>query len=212
MLVLGVDIAARKGGKNCGLALIDASRLTSLAAPSDDLIWTRAIDGTDLGAVAAVVAEVKAYGDTLIMETTNGYRPAGAMLALERQYVGMDPAMTEKLITSRVRFEVVAHIRRVPFELYNPMTWQTLLTELLGVDYPLKVAKPRKVKALKRGAPARPAQPELPDVPAKMRMIKDTKAAARLLVSRLYPGTTMGPDECDALCLARYAAWKLRTA
>ena len=48
MLVLGVDIAARKDGtKNCGLALIDGARLAALDAPGDDLIWTQAIDGCD---------------------------------------------------------------------------------------------------------------------------------------------------------------------
>jgi hypothetical protein len=193
MLVLGVDIAARKDGtKNCGLALIDAARLTALDAPGDDLIWTRAIDGCDLAAVASAIGEVKAAGAAL----------AGAMLAIERQFAGMDPAMTDKLISSRTRFETVAAIRGVPFETIYPASWQTIL-KLLGEETPMKKSKPRAPK-VKRGEPP-PAAPEV-------KMIRDTKAAARLLVSRLYPGAVMGPDECDALLIARFAAWRLRSA
>jgi hypothetical protein len=208
MLILGVDIAARADGKkNCGLALIDASRLTALDAPGDDLIWTRAIDGTDLRTVAAVIAEVKAHGAALPAGAMLD-SPAGAMLALERQFVGMDPGMTEKLVGTRVRFETVAAIRGVPFELFYPATWQTIL-KVLGEDLPTKLSKPKKPKApkVKKGQP--PPEP----APAKApRLIRDTKAAARLLVSRLYPGVKMGPDECDAVLIARYAGWQRRAS
>lgn len=210
MLVLGVDIAARKDGtKNCGLALIDGARLTALDAPGDDLIWTRAIDGRDLAAVASAIGEVKAHGGALIGPC--GIKPAGAMLAIERQFPGTfsgaGPGTIEKLIGSRVRFETVATIRGVAFELVYPASWQTILS-LLGEGVPKKLSKPRKAPAPKRkkGAPA----PEVE--PAAAKMIRDTKAAARMLVSRLYPGAVMGPDECDALLLARFAAWRLRTA
>jgi hypothetical protein len=201
MLVLGVDIAARKDGtKNCGLALIDAARLTALGEPGDDLIWTRAIDGCDLAAVASAIGEVKAAGAALI--GGSGVRPAGAMLAIERQFAGMDPAMTDKLISSRTRFETVAAIRGVPFETIYPASWQTIL-KLLGEETPVKRSKPRAPK-VKRG--------ETPPAAPEAEMIRDTKAAARLLVSRLYPGAVMGPDECDALLIARFAAWRLRSA
>ncbi len=210
MLVLGVDIAARKDGtKNCGLALIDGARLTALDAPGDDLIWTQAIDGCDLAAVASAIGEVKAHGGALIGPC--GLKPAGAMLAIERQFPGTfsgaGPGTIEKLIGSRVRFETVATIRGVAFELVYPASWQTILA-LLGEDVPKKLSKPRKAPAPKRkkGAPAPEVEPAAP------KMIRDTKAAARLLVSRLYPGAVMGPDECDALLLARFVAWRRRGA
>lgn len=209
MLWLGVDIAARKNGHNCGLALLDAAKIVALDQPGDDLIWTRTIDGTDLRAVAAAVAEVKAYGDALIGSC--GTRPAGARLAIERQFtarVSPDPATVDKLIESRVQFTTICKIRGVGYELVYPASWQTILA-LLGEDVPMKLSKPRKVKApkAKKGAPPVETPP-----PAPAKMIRDTKAAARMLVSRLYPGAVMGPDECDALLLARQQAWKARAA
>jgi hypothetical protein len=196
MLVLGVDIAARKDGtKNCGLALIDAARLTALGEPGDDLLWTRAIDGCDLAAVASAIGEVKVLG-----------KPRGVMLAIERQFPGTfsgaGAGSIEKLISSRTRFETIAAIRGVPFETIYPASWQTIL-KLLGEETPVKLSKPRAPK-VKRGEPP-PAAPEA-------KMIRDTKAAARLLVSRLYPGAVMGPDECDALLIARFAGWRLRSS
>ena len=206
MLVLGVDIAARKDGtKNCGLALIDGARLTALDAPGDDLIWTQAIDGCDLAEVARVIGEAKVLGAYAADD-----RPRGVMLAIERQFPGTfsgaGPGTIEKLIGSRVRFETVATIRGVAFELVYPASWQTILS-LLGEDVPKKLSKPRKEKAPKRkkGAPAPEVEPA-----AAPKWIRDTKAAARLLVSRLYPGAVMGPDECDALLLARFVAWRRR--
>lgn len=187
-LYLGVDIAARKGRDNCGLALIDASKIVELAQPSNDLIWVRAIDGTDLRAVAAVVSEAATLG---------------ARLILERQFVmraGGDPGTTEKLIGTRVRFETVAQIRGVPFDLCYPSVWQTILA-LLGDKMPLKAAKSRKPKGK--------AQTELP-VKAP-RMIKDTKAAARILCARLYPGVELTGDQCDALLMVRHQAWQRGT-
>lgn len=208
MLVLGVDIAARKNGHNCGLALIDASKIVALGQPGDDLIWTRTIDGTDLRAVAAAVAEVKAYGEALI-GSEQLLRPAGAMLAIERQFtarVSPDPATVDKLIESRVQFTTICKIRGVAFELVYPASWQTILA-LLGDDAPKKLSKPRKAKAPK---PKKGAPPVEAPAPAPAKMIRDTKAAARLLVSRLYPGAVMGPDECDAILLARFAGWRAR--
>lgn len=196
MLILGIDIAARKNGHNCGLALINAAKIVALDQPADDLIWTRTIDGTDLRAVAAAVA---------------GAQALGAGLAIERQFtarVSPDPATVEKLIGSRLRFEVVAEIRGVAFELVYPATWQTIL-KILGEDTPTKLSKPRKPKApkVKKGQPAPEPAPAKP-----ARQIRDTKAAARLLVSRLYPGAVMGPDECDAVLLARHVGWQRRGA
>jgi hypothetical protein len=191
VLVLGVDIAARKGGHNCGLGLIDAELLTALERPCDDLLWTRSIDGTSLSSVAAVVAQLAELG---------AQRGRPVLLVLERQFLKLDPGTFEKLIASRVRFEVVAEVRRVPCETMGASTWQTIL-DLLGSDCPKKPAKPRK------GA-AKPQQELL----AAPRMIRDTKAAARMLCDRLYPAAKLTKDECDAVLMARFAAWRRRPA
>ena len=190
MKILSVDIAARVGGRNCGLTMIDAALIDALDRPTGDLLWARSIDGTDLRAVAEAVGEAKS---------------AGALLVLERQYaarVAPNPAVTEKLIATRIRFETVAQIRGVEFELVYPATWQTIL-DVLGSDVPQKPAKPRKVKGAK---PA--AQVELAVKAPKM--IRDTKAASRLLASRLYPGAELTQDECDAVLMGRHVAWERR--
>ena len=186
MLICGVDIAARKGGHNCGLALIDGARLRALDEPADDLLWLGAIDGTSLAAVAAVVKDLRARA-----------AGQGLLLALERQYTKLDPSMTEKLIGSRLRFEIVAEINGVPFELNHASTWQTIL-KVLGPDTPMKLTKPKKAEPGKKQLAPRP--------------IRDTKAAARLLCSRLYPGIALTGDQCDALLQARYSAWQRRAA
>jgi hypothetical protein len=211
MLILGWDIAARKGSLNCGLALINDSFLTSLDEPCGDLVWTRTIDGTDLRAIGAVIAEVKAMGASTA-DPSNWPSPAGAMLAIERQFPGTfsgaGQASIEKLIEARSMVQTVARIRSVPYETYYPASWQVIL-KLLGEDLPTKMSKPRKPKApkVKRGQP--PPEPAAAKAP---RQIRDTKAAARLLVSRLYPGVEMGPDECDAVLIARHAGWQRRRA
>ena len=186
MLICGVDIAARKDEHNCGLALIDGARLRARDEPADDLLWLGAIDGTSLAAVAAVVKDLRAR---------SGKR--GLLLALERQFTSLDPSMTEKLIGSRLRFEIVAEINGVPFELNYPATWQKILG-VLGDDVPKKSTKPKKAK---------PGEKQ-----REPRMIRDTKAAARLLCSRLYPGVALTGDQCDALLQARYSAWQRRAA
>jgi hypothetical protein len=189
MLVLGVDIAARKGGSNCGLALIDASKIVALDQPSDDLLWTCSIDGTDLAAIVQVVTAA---------------RDQGATLVLEEQFISVDPSAVEKLIGTRVRFETVAQIRGVPFVRCNPATWQVIL-KLLGADCPMKVSKPRKPKRT-RAQKAAPAQQVLVAAP---KMVRDTKAAARMLCSRLYPSAELTKDECDAVLMARQKGWSL---
>lgn len=187
MLICGVDIAATKGGSNCGLALIDGSRLLALDQPADDLLWLGAIDGTSLAAVAAVVKDMR----------RRGAEHGGVTFALERQFTARDPSMTEKLIGSRLRFEIVAEIHGVPFECYYPNVWQTILRQL-GDDAPRKSTKPGKPKEGKK--------------PTAPRQIIDTKPAARMLCERLYPGVKLTKDQCDAVLQARYAAWQRRTA
>lgn len=214
MLILGVDIAARKGGSNCGLALIDPRRIADWFKPAGDLLWARCIDGTDIRAIASVVAEARDTGAMTIGGTPENPRPEGIMLAIERQFIGVNPSIAEKLIAARIRFETIAQIRGVPFEIVYPQTWQAMVVEQLGEDAPTKVRKPPKPKAPKRGAKVavKPVQPELAGVPAKVKMGPDTKAAARLLCSRLYPSVELTGDECDALLLARFLAWRGRPA
>lgn len=209
MLILGWDIAARKGSLNCGLALINESFLTSLDEPCNDLVWTKTIDGTDLRTISAVIAEVKAAGAATV-DPSRWPSPTGAMLAIERQFPGTfsgaGQASIEKLIEARATVQTVAKIRGVPFETYYPATWQVIL-KILGKDMPMKLSKPRKPKPVK----AKKGQPVPEPVVVKApRQIRDTKAAARLLVSRLYPGVEMGPDEADALLIARHAGWQRR--
>jgi len=206
VLVLGVDIAARKGGSNCGLALIDPRRIADWSKPADDLIWARCIDGTDVRAIAAVVSEVRDIGAMTIGGTTAHPVAEGILLGIERQFIGVNPSIAEKLIAARIRFETIAQIRGVPFEIVYPKTWQAMVTEMLGEETPTKIRKPPKPKAPK------PVQPELAGVPAKVKMGPDTKAAARLLCSRLYPGVELTGDECDALLLARFVARARRSA
>lgn len=186
MLTCGVDIAARAEEKNCGLALIDGARLRAIDEPADDLLWLGAIDGTSLPAVAAVVKDMR----------RRGAEAGGVTFALERQFTARDPSMTEKLIGSRLRFEIVAEIHGIPVELYYPNVWQTILRQL-GEDAPRKATKPGKPKEGKK--------------PVAPRMIIDTKPAARMLCERLYPGVKLTKDQCDALLQARYAAWQRRT-
>lgn len=191
MKILSVDIAARKDGRNCGLTMIDGSKIDVLDKPTGDLLWARSIDGTDLAEIALAVGQAKAEG---------------ALLVLERQYVariGPDPGMVEKLIGSRVRFETVATIRGVPFELVYPSQWQVILA-LLGADLPKKPARKKTTKGSKP-----PAQVELVTAP---KMIRDTKAAARLLVSRLYPGAELTQDECDSVLMGRQVVWRRRAS
>ena len=215
MLLLSVDIAARKGGSNCGVVLIDPLKIVALGEPSDDLIWVRGIDGTDLAAIASVIGEAKAYGGALVRESEHGEpKPAGCMMVLERQFTARmspDPSAVEKLISARVRFETVATIRGMPWLSCYPSEWQAVLLELLGADYPMKVLKPRKPKVpkTKRGQAPTPA-PAQQTLVAAPKMIRDTKAAARLLCSRLYPNVELTGDQCDALMMARHAWRTLR--
>ena len=196
MLILGVDIAARKGGSNCGLGLISPA----------DLIWARSIDGTSLRAIGTVVSEVKERGCE-----------SGIIVAIERQFaarVGPDPSAVEKLVGARTRFETVAEIRGVPYVLVYPSVWQATMFAMLGelgLEIPTKIHKPRKpkVKKVAKGKappPVLPAQPELPEVPAKQKLVRDTKAASRLLCAHLFPGVELTGDECDALGLALHVA------
>ena len=189
MKILSVDIAARVGGRNCGLTMIDAALIDALDRPTGDLLWARSIDGTDLGEVGRAVQEARA---------------AGALLVLERQFPASfaDPSSIEKLIGTRVRFETLATIYRVEFVLCWPAEWQVILN-VLGTDLPRKPAKPRKIKDKART----PAQVELVKAP---KMIRDTKAASRLLASRLYPGAELTQDECDAVLMGRHVAWERR--
>lgn len=198
--VLGVDIAARKGASNCGAVMIDISKIVALDEPADDFLWAGVLDGTSLAEIASVVGRALA---------------AQALLLLERQFPGVRSGAAvgdvEKLIGSRVRFETVAQIRGVPCELVYPATWQAKMYALLGADCPMKVSKPRKpkqTKAQKQAAKAAPKQQDLVKAPPKM--IKDSKAAARLLAARLYPGLELTPDQCDAIVMARVMGWERR--
>ncbi len=197
--VLGVDIAARKGAHNCGAVLLDVSKITALDQPADDFLWAGVLDGTNLAEIAAVVSRALS---------------AQALLLLERQFPGVRSGAgvgdIEKLIGSRVRFETVAQIRSVTYELVYPATWQAKMYALLGADCPMKVSKPRKpkqTKAQKQAAKAAPAQQDLVKAP---KMIKDSKAASRLLAARLYPDRELTPDQCDAIVMARVMGWERR--
>jgi hypothetical protein len=134
MHVLSVDIAARKGRMNCGLALIDPSKLVELGEPADDLVWTRTIDATELATISRTLAGVRAE------------LGAPFLLALERQFsarVSPDPTAVEKLMRTRIQFETVAEIRGIACELVYPATWRTILN-VLGDGVPMKISKPRK--------------------------------------------------------------------
>jgi hypothetical protein len=199
MHVLSVDIAACKGRMNCGLALIDPSKLVALGEPAKDLIWTRTIDATELATISRTLAGVRAE------------LGCDFLLALERQFsarVSPDPTAVEKLMRTRIQFETVAEIRGLECELVYPATWRTILN-VLGDEVPMKVSKPRKPPKpkAKRGAP--PAVPE-PVKPG--RNVRDFQAGARLLAERLYPGLELTKDQCDALLLARHVGWQRRSA
>jgi len=197
MHVLSVDIAARKGRMNCGLALIDPSKLVELGEPADDLVWTRTIDATELATISRTLAGVRAE------------LGAPFLLALERQFsarVSPDPTAVEKLMRTRIQFETVAEIRGIACELVYPATWRTILN-VLGDEVPMKISKPRKPPQPKgkRGAP--PPAPE----PEKLgRNVRDFQAGARLLAERLYPEIELTKDQCDALLLARHVGWQRR--
>jgi hypothetical protein len=199
MHVLSVDIAARKGRMNCGLALIDPSKLVELGEPADDLVWTRTIDATELATISRTLAGVRAE------------LGAPFLLALERQFsarVSPDPTAVEKLMRTRIQFETVAEIRGIACELVYPATWRTILN-VLGDGVPMKISKPRKPPKPKgkRGAPPPAPEPEKPG-----RNVRDFQAGARLLAERLYPGIELTKDQCDALLLARHVGWHRRAA
>ena len=199
MHTLSIDIAARKGRMNCGVALQDPLQLEALDEPASDLIWTRSIDATELRTIAALIAEVHAE------------LKAPFLLVLERQFADRaspNPDVQEKLLRTRMRFEVVAEIRGVATSLVWPASWQKIL-KILGDETPTKLSRVRKPKVAK----AKKGAPIVEPPPAKApRAIRDTKAAAALLAARLYPGAELGPDECDAVLMGRYEGWQRRTA
>lgn len=210
MLILGVDIAARKGGSNCGLGLI---------TPIRELVSVRSIDGTSLSEIASAIsyARGQAVGRIHRPDPAGVVADDGLLIAIERQFaarVGPDPSAVEKLVGARTRFETVAEIRGVPYVLVYPSVWQATMFALLlelGLEIPTKIHKPRKpkVKKVVKGKappPVLPAQPELPEVPAKQKLVRDTKAASRLLCAHLFPGVELTGDECDALGLALHVA------
>lgn len=206
MLVLGVDIAARKGGSNCGIALLDAAKLAVLDQPADDLLWARSIDGTDLAAIVGVLADAKAVDAA-------ADKPAGLLVVLEGQFaarVSPDPSAVEKLISARVRFETICTIRRMAWEVLLASSWQAEMLPLLGEAMPTKAHRPRKPKMTRAQAAAAAAKPTQQVLVAAPKMVRDTKAAARLLCSRLYPNAELTGDECDAVLMARCAAWRRR--
>lgn len=203
MHVLSVDIAASKGRMNCGLALIDPSKLVELGEPADDLVWTRTIDATDLATISRTLAGVRA-------EVGGPF-----LLALERQFsarVSPDPTAVEKLMRTRIQFETVAEIRGITCELVYPATWRTILN-VLGDEVPMKVSKPRKPpKPKAKRRPGMEAALPVPEPPMPGRNVRDFQAGSRMLAERLYPGLKLTKDQCDALLLARHVGWKRRAA
>lgn len=114
MLIQSWDPGARKGAENCGLALIDASKIIAFDEPSDDLIEVSSIDGRSLAAIGRAVKQAKQLG---------------AVIVVERQFPtgrsGANPMDLEHIIIVRGRLLTVAEMCGVEVVQYFPATWQS---------------------------------------------------------------------------------------